>query len=49
MPAVWIIAVWMLSCAALDVASSNYSEDQCSWRGRQVIFKKKEKKKSNFL
>lgn len=41
MSAVWINAVWILFCATLDVASSNYSEDQCSWRGRQVIFKEK--------
>ncbi|XP_075890569.1 meteorin [Nelusetta ayraudi] len=33
MSAVWINAVWILFCATLDVASSNYSEDQCSWRG----------------
>lgn len=37
MSAVWINAIWILSFALLDVAFSNYSEDQCSWRGRQVI------------
>lgn len=34
---VWIIAIWILLFATLDVALSNYSEDQCSWMGRQVF------------
>lgn len=29
--------MWILLVAIFDVASSNYSEDQCSWRGRQVF------------
>lgn len=33
----WINAVWILLFAIFDVALSNYSEDQCSWRGRQVF------------
>lgn len=38
MCAVWITVVWILLCATLDAAFSSYSEDQCSWRGRQVTF-----------
>lgn len=34
---VWIIAMWILLFAIFDVAFSSYSEDQCSWRGRQVF------------
>lgn len=28
--------MWILLFALFDVAFSSYSEDQCSWRGRQV-------------
>lgn len=34
---VWINAIWILLFAIFDVAFSSYSEDQCSWRGRQVF------------
>lgn len=34
---VWITAIWILLLVIFDVAFSNYSEDQCSWRGRQVL------------
>lgn len=34
---VWINAIWILLLVIFDVALSNYSEDQCSWRGRQVF------------
>lgn len=33
----WINAMWILLFAIFDAAFSNYSEDQCSWRGRQVF------------
>lgn len=34
---VWIYAVWILFFSLFHVSLSNYSEDQCSWRGRQVF------------
>lgn len=34
---VWITAIWILLFAIFNVAFSSYSEDQCSWRGRQVF------------
>lgn len=34
---VWINAIWILLFVTFDVAFSSYSEDQCSWRGRQVF------------
>lgn len=35
---VWINAVWIFLFAIFNVAISNYSEDQCSWRGRWVPY-----------
>lgn len=34
----WINASWILLLTFFDTTCANYSEDQCSWRGRQVLF-----------
>lgn len=34
---IWINAMWILLFVIFGMAFSSYSEDQCSWRGRQVF------------
>lgn len=33
----WINTTWILLLTFFDATFANYSEDQCSWRGRQVL------------